>query len=241
MHPCFSKTADDVTITFDATQGNGALVGTSPVYAHLGVITNQSSSPSDWKHVTTTWGVADPVGAMTNAGANLWTKSFNIKSFFNIQPGETVQSLAMVFRSTDGSKVGRATDGSDIFYTVYPDNIGLQTAIVTPTAELLLTTAGSQIPVKAASTNPATLSLYDNGSPVYTTNGTLLETTLTAANGVHTVEVVAEANGDSDTARFTYIVPASQAPENPPAGTQYGINYIDDTTVRLQLYAPENK
>ncbi|MEZ4942117.1 MAG: alpha-amylase family glycosyl hydrolase [Saprospiraceae bacterium] len=236
--PVFPKTADDVTITFDATQGNGALVGTSPVYAHLGVITNLSTSPSDWKHVTTTWGVADPVGAMTNAGANLWTKSFNIKSFFNIQPGEEVQSLAMVFRNADGSKVGRATDGSDIFYPVYPDDIGLQTAIVTPASELLLTTAGSQVPVKAASTVTANLTLYDNGVQVFNTTGALLETSITAANGVHKVEVVAEANGDRDTAGFIYIVPAMQAPENPPAGTQYGINYVDDTTVRLQLYAP---
>jgi hypothetical protein len=55
--PVFPKTDDDVTITFDATQGNGALAGVSPVYAHAGVITNQSNSPSDWKYVKTTWGV----------------------------------------------------------------------------------------------------------------------------------------------------------------------------------------
>lgn len=239
--PVFPKVNDDVTITFDASQGNGALNGTAPVYAHMGVITNLSTSPSDWKHVSTTWGTADPLGAMTNAGPNLWAKSFNIKTFFNIQPGETVKQLAFVFRNTDGSIVGRATDGSDIFYTVYPDNFGLQTVIVSPNSQLLLTTSSSTIPVKAAASIPASMTLYDNGTSVASNTGTLLETTLTAASGVHKIELIAEAGNEKDTSSFTYIVPATQTPQDPPAGTVYGINYIDDQTVRLQLYAPSKQ
>jgi glycosidase len=239
--PVFPKTDDNVTITFDATQGNGALAGVSPVYAHLGVITNLSNSPSDWKYVKTTWGIADPAAAMTNAGANLWTKSFNIRSFFGVPQGETVQKLAFVFRDSSGGKVGRAADGGDIFYTVYPDNFGLQTVLITPSSSPLLATAGSNIPVRAAASVSANLVLYDNGAQVATGAGTLLETNLTAATGVHTVEFVAEAGAERDTARFVYIVPAPQTPENPPAGTAYGINYVNDQTVRLQLYAPNKQ
>lgn len=239
--PVFPKTDDDVTITFDATQGNGALAGVSPVYAHAGVITSQSSSPTDWKYVKTTWGVADPVGAMTNAGANLWTKSFNIRSFFGIPQGEEVLRLAFVFRNTNGSVVGRAADGSDIYYTVYPDNIGLQTILLSPTTSPLLATLGGSIPVRAAASLSANLRLYDNGVQVANTTGALLETNITAAAGVHTVEFVAEAGGERDTARFVYIVPAPQTPQNPPAGTAYGINYVDAQTVRLQLYAPNKQ
>ncbi|MFM8490159.1 MAG: hypothetical protein ACKOCH_27775, partial [Bacteroidota bacterium] len=41
--PVFPNVDDNVTIYYNATQGNGALSGVSPVYAHLGVITNLST------------------------------------------------------------------------------------------------------------------------------------------------------------------------------------------------------
>ncbi len=236
--PVFPRVDDDVTITYDATQGNGALVGVAPVYAHMGVITSQSTSPNDWRYVKTTWGIADPVGLMQPAGPNLWTKTFNIRTFFGIPPGEQVLRLAFVFRNANGSIVGRATDGSDIFYPVYPDNMGLQTALLVPSTSPVLTTAGSRLTVRAAASQTAQLRLYDNDVLVASATGTLLETSLTAGSGVHTVAFVAEAGTQSDTARFMYIAPLPQASENPPAGTQYGINYIDAQTVRLQLYAP---
>ena len=50
--PALPTDADGVEIIFDATQGNGGLAGyTGDVYAHTGVITNNSSSTSDWKYV----------------------------------------------------------------------------------------------------------------------------------------------------------------------------------------------
>ncbi|MEQ1744218.1 MAG: alpha-amylase family glycosyl hydrolase [Saprospiraceae bacterium] len=235
--PVFPKTDDNVTITYDATQGNGALAGITPVYAHMGVITSQSSSPSDWKYVKTTWGTADPVGAMTNAGANFWTKTFNIRAFFGIPAGESVLKLAFVFRNTDGSVVGRATGGFDIFYEVYPDNFGLQTLLLTPSTSPVLTSLGGSIPVRAAASLAGSLRLFDNGVQVASAIGTLMETTLTASTGVHTVEFVAEAGAEKDTSRFVYLVPVNLPAQNPPAGTNYGINYVDAQTVRLQLYA----
>ena len=41
VDPAFPTQNDTVTITFDATEGNGALVGFVPVYAHTG-ITNKN-------------------------------------------------------------------------------------------------------------------------------------------------------------------------------------------------------
>ncbi len=236
--PVFPRLDDDVTITYDATLGNAALVGVSPVYAHMGVITSQSTSPNDWRYVKTTWGIADPVGLMQSAGPNLWTKTFNVRSFFGIPQGEQVLKLAFVFRNANGSIVGRATDGSDIFYPIYPDNLGLQTALLAPASSPVLTSAGSSLTVRAAASLPASLRLYDNGSLVTSTTGTLLETSITAGSGVHTVEFVAEAGNDTDTARFVYIAPLNLPSQNPPAGTEYGINYVDAQTVRFQLYAP---
>ncbi|MBL7779990.1 MAG: hypothetical protein JNM22_02150, partial [Saprospiraceae bacterium] len=136
--PFFPTQTGNVTIYYNATQGNAALVGVSPVYAHMGVITTASTSMTDWKHVVTTWGNADPVGAMQLESPNVWRKTINIATFFNIQPGETVLKLAFVFRNQSGSIVGRAADGSDIFYNVYPDNAPLQTQFLTPATPALV-------------------------------------------------------------------------------------------------------
>ncbi|MBT5508056.1 MAG: hypothetical protein HOK17_13140 [Flammeovirgaceae bacterium] len=55
--PLFPSDLSSVTITFDATKGTGGLAGFSgEIYAHTGVITNQSTSSTDWKYVKTNWG-----------------------------------------------------------------------------------------------------------------------------------------------------------------------------------------
>jgi len=241
--PVFPNADDNVTITFDATQGNGALAGVSPVWGHFGVITNLSTGPSDWKHVTTSWGLNNAAAQMTNAGPNLWNKSFNINTFFNIPANETVLKLACVFRDASGNTVGRAADGGDILYEVYPVNAPLQTLLLSPTASLFLANIGQPILVKAASSSPATLFLYDNGIQIATTsNAELLQHTLNVSTtGIHKVEFVATNATESDTSTFSYIVPGNVVSQDPPAGTEWGINYLTNTSVRLALYAPNKQ
>jgi len=56
FEPSFATQNDTLTLTFDATQGNGELAGFSgDVYLHTGLITDKSSSPSDWKYVQSGW------------------------------------------------------------------------------------------------------------------------------------------------------------------------------------------
>lgn len=237
--PVFPEQSGDVDIFFDATQGNGALVGVSPVYAHMGVIT---SAGNGWQHVMTTWGIADPVGAMQNVSPNIWKKTINIQQFFNIQAGETVYSLSFVFRNQSGSIVGRAADGSDIFYNVYPDNAPLQTVFLEPASPSLVVAENDQIPVKAAASQTGTLTLYDNGTSISTLEGDLLETTLTATGvGLHEISFVANTGAAQDTSVFSYVIPANLPAQDPPAGSEWGINYVDNTTVRLVLFAPEKE
>ena len=241
--PVFPNQDDNVTITFDATQGNAALLGVSPVYAHLGVITTQSQSASDWKFVATTWAVNNTAAQMSSAGTNLWTKTFNINTFFNLPANETVLKLAFVFRNTGGTTVGRASDGGDIFYEVYPQNTPLQTLLLTPTAPLFLANIGQPIQVKAASSAPASLKLLDNGNQIATgSNVELLQHTLNVStSGVHKVDFIAATANEADTSTFTYIVPGNVVSQDPPAGTAWGINYISSTAVRLALYAPNKQ
>ena len=232
--PVFPAVTDLVTVYFNAAQGNMALAGFSgTVYMHTGVITNQSVSPTDWKHVTTTWGVADPVGVMTLVSPNLYKKTFTINTFYGITGGETVLKMAFVFRNQDGSKVGRAADGSDIYYDVSPANSPLLTTLVQPTAGLLLVNIGSQIVVKGAASKTAALTLLDNGNQLASANGLTLDYTLTVgAAGLHRVDFIAAAGAEHDTSSFNYLVPAPIVSQDLPAGAKPGITYLNGQSVR---------
>ena len=238
--PVFPVETDNVTIYFHADQGNGALNNfAGPIYAHTGVITNLSTSGSDWKHVQTTWGIADPKGLMTFVAPNLWSISFNIKSFYGIPANETVLKLAFVFRNASGGTVGRAADGSDIYYDVYPDDGALRTKFITPVATSFLTTAAQNISVNAVASETASLRILDNGNEIASASSTTsIQTNISAGNGFHEVMFIATTAIAADTSVFTYLTPAVQTPQDPPTGTELGINYIDDQTVRLALYAP---
>jgi hypothetical protein len=51
FQPTFVTANDTVTVIYDASLGNGELVGVSKVYAHTGVITNASATNTDWRPI----------------------------------------------------------------------------------------------------------------------------------------------------------------------------------------------
>lgn len=239
VSPIFPQQNSTVTIIYDATEGNGALVGLSPVYGHIGVITDQSTSPTDWKYVQGSWGTPDPDVLMTDLGNNKHSITYNISSFHGVPGGETVEKMAFVFRNADGTTVGRASDGSDIYYDVYSANSGLLTAILSPNSNSLIYEIGDNIAIAAAASLNATLTIYDNGNQLFQTTGTDLNYSLpVTTGGNHTVTFEAMTATETSTQTFNYTVNPSQNIQDPPAGTKMGINYIDATTVVLSLYAP---
>ena len=130
--PAFPVQSDSVVIIFDATQGNAGLMGyTGDVYAHTGVITTQSSSPSDWKHAPT-WGDNSPKYKLERIATDLYELKIapSIDEYYSILPGEAVTELAFVFRSSDNSREGKTETGGDIFYPVY--KAGMNVSIINP-------------------------------------------------------------------------------------------------------------
>jgi hypothetical protein len=54
--PFFASPNDSIIVQFDASEGNGALKSiTGDIYAHTGIITALSTSPTDWKYVKAQW------------------------------------------------------------------------------------------------------------------------------------------------------------------------------------------
>lgn len=237
--PVFPKVSDNVTITFNATEGNGALTGISPVYAHAGLITSESQNPSDWKHVQGTWGTPDPKVLMTSLGNNRHSISYNIKDFYGVNDGETVESLAFVFRNATGSVVGRATDGSDIFYPVYPDDVAFQSVLLSPESPSLALFQNEVLYIKGATSQDADLYLLDNQNYLYHTYGNLIEFNLNVQEpGNHEVCFIAIRGTDTLTQCFNYTVIVNVQQEDPPAGREYGLTILNDSTTYFQLYAP---
>jgi glycosidase len=236
--PAFPAQNDTVTIIYDATEGNGALTGVVPVYAHAGLITNQSTSPTDWRHVQGNWGTADASVLMTNLGNNLHKIEYHMPSFYGFGSSVVVQRMAFVFRNASGSIVGRDPNGSDIYYDVYPANAGLIAQFLAPETTQLIN-SGDSLEFVVAATQKSNFKIYDNGTLVYQDSTKQDNFYLSStAGGIHTVVLQAEYD---TTAVYDTAYYAVQGPLNVgvlPGGMEQGINELNDTTVFFKLYAP---
>jgi glycosidase len=241
LDPAFPTVNDVITITYDATQGNGALIGQSQVYCHAGLITSSSTSPTNWQYVQGNWGTVDPQVAMTNIGNNKHTITIDIDQFYGFPAGTNVLQLAFVFRNANGTIVGRAEDGSDIYYDIYPVNAGLLASFFHPSANTILD-LNQQLQISAAANQLATLTLKEDGQVLQTLSGSnQLNYNLTATNpGTHLLEFVADNGTEQIVDSAYYTVNPIVIPQDAPySNLVNGINYINDTTVVLQLFAPE--
>jgi 1,4-alpha-glucan branching enzyme len=242
INPPFATANDNgVVITYDASQGSAGLLGENTIYAHTGVITSASTSGSDWRYVLTNWTTNLPKALLTRVGtSNRYTLNIgNIKAYYGIPSGETVLRLAFVFRNTDGTKTGKTAAGGDILIDI---NQGIFQAKVNSPQKGSFFNLSDSFTVSATSSAPANLILYANGTQVAQVTGasSLTYKNTLAAFGNSRLNLVLEGNSNGTKSYdSSYIMPRL----NPiiaaaPAGIIDGINYINDSTVTLQLFAP---
>ena len=170
--PAYFRDTDQVTLTFDAAQGNAGLKDyVGPIYVYTGVITDQSTSSSDWKHVkSSSFNAADPAAELTALGNNKYSITLTPRTFYpNVGANEKILKLAMVFRNADGSKSGRATGGADIFVDVTQNNATCRPASprrAAPRAVPCSSPVAAASTVTASASAAATLTLSLNGAQV---------------------------------------------------------------------------
>ncbi len=238
--PLFPTANDVVTITYDATQGTGQLAGVTPVYIHTGVITDVSA-PGEWRYVVGNWGVADPTLEMTDIGNNLHQLTFHIRDYYDVPESEEILEMAFVFRNADGSLEGKTEDGMDIFVPVYPDNT-FSVSFTNPIETEFFVSPNEMILVSAVASASANFLLYIDNILIYQAAGTELNYNLQAGlSGTHEVRVVAEADGVTAEDVFRYTVNPNVNIEEVPAGSDLGLNELNDNTLRLVLYAPDKE
>jgi glycosidase len=240
LNPAIVTQNDSVTITFDATLGNGALTGVSPIYMHTGVITNMSATFTNWRYVQGNWGTADPNVLMTPIGNNKHQKKIHINSFYGVPANETVLALAFVFRNTDGSIVGRSASGTDIFVPISQG--GFVAFINSHLNRQYLYSQGDTMKLEMVASTASTIDLLMDGTLIATDSAsTSFSFDLHTANyttGFH--ELVMKANNGTQSVydTVTYLSRTGTPIGVIPAYGEEGLKALNDSTMYFQLRAP---
>lgn len=237
--PTLPSADDTVTIIYDATLGNGALAGFSgDVYAHTGVITDKSTSLSDWKYVTSSWGTTAANVKMTSLGNDRYQLKYHMRNYYGVPMTDTIKQMAFVFRDGPGNTVGRAADGSDMYVDVAQAGLGL--VILNPANPQNIVDQGGSLNIVIGGNSADTLRLFINQVEVSKTPNASLSYTFNG-NTVGFYRITATAEGSGKTLMDStglYVRDPNPPVAALPAGVRDGINYINDTTVILSLYAP---
>lgn len=238
--PLFVTSEDTITIIFDATEGNGELAGaTPPIYAHTGVITDMSTNPNDWRYVQGDWGTADANVLMQSLGGDKYQIKYHIRSYYGVPLGEEITHLAFVFRNTNGSKVGRATDGSDIFLPL--SQPGLSATFSAPTDLPYFAELGETFAVKVEAVAADNIELFVDNVSVASSATSPLNYNLTVSD-TDPKWVKYVVSNDTESVADSFFCVVNEVTVLPlPTGIQDGINYINDETVVLSLYAPQKE
>jgi 1,4-alpha-glucan branching enzyme len=257
FEPSFATQNDTITLTFDATEGNGDLAGfTGDVYLYTGLITDKSINSSDWKYVLPTggssgtgWDAYPENVKLTSLGNDIWEFTYpsSVREFYNVAAGDDVEQITLLFRgTTDASgnpdKVGRAVGGDDIFVELFKNVVSVQ--FLDPIEATKLNT-NEEFEVVGLGNSPAgdlNLSLKLNGSEVAQTSSsdTLKYTFSSAMEGDYTFTLIGDDGFDGiDSTSVTFIVSDGAEFAARPQGLEDGITYGEDgTSVTLSLFAP---
>ncbi|MFM2286499.1 MAG: hypothetical protein RLZZ543_1996 [Bacteroidota bacterium] len=259
LSPSVATPEDAVTLTFDATLGNGQLAGASAVYLHHGVVSN-SPNGTNWSNVIGNWGQDDGIGEMTAVPGqpNKWQITFgpSIRSYFNVPVGTNIFRIAAVLRSADGTVKGTmpagtypwgtVTSSGDIFINLSVPNYAV---FVAPSATETFATSGQNITISGAASAAVTSMklLLDEGSGftevASVTSGTSISYAYSASQSVNLgIRITATINGENVMIQKSHSVLLTNTTVTAalPQGIRKGINYdiTDPTKVTLVLEAP---
>lgn len=236
--PYFATPEDSIVIIYDASKGNAGLTNVFPIYAHTGVITTESTGPSDWRYVKTNWGQNTPETQLTFVGGTKWKIAFKIRQYYNVPANETILQLAFVFRNAAGTLTGKTADGGDIFLPLSQPG---QTAAILQPAVSGIVAQNTSVPILAiGAAGTQTMKLYVNDAEVASVNNDSITYQLTASQvGKTRIKAVAIApGGGMGYDSVFYVVRGATPVQALPAGVKDGINYTSTTSATMVLYAP---
>ena len=241
-YPEFPTDSDSIEIYFDAKQatGRGTELNsyTGDLYAHTGIITSKSNN--NWKNVIGTWGDNSVQPKLIYLANGLYKLVIgNPRKFYKgtgsntLTPDEIIYKLMFVFRTPDGTK--QTEDLSiDIFET------GIQVKIISPEAFPVYPEIFDTANIIITANNADTVKLLINDILIKTvTTDTLTANLITNTLGKKKIKIISSSQSYSAKIdSFDYYVRDKIEVQELPANVKPGINYIDDNTVTLAIYAP---
>ncbi len=230
--PQYPFASQSVTIYFDAT-GTGLQGYSGDVYAHTGVILEGNSA---WQHVIGSWGENSSQPKLTKISADHYKFEISpsINSFYSIPTNDTVKKMAFVFRSSDGKQ-----QTADLFVDVYPPVLSADFSDLSKDA---IYSVGDNVPVKVVSLLADTIELFVADTLYAKVHSTVLDTVVPAKNQGQ-ISLKARVFNQTDTVNTDsyFFVRKDNVIADLPANMKDGINYVDNSTVVLVLYAPDKK
>ena len=236
--PNYVTASDSITIIYNASQGNAALAGADSVWIHTGLITDRSTSTSDWHYKKRPYAFPDSVVLMDKIAPNVFRLKFKVNSWYGFNAQEKVRALAMVFRNRAGTQVGKNADGSDIIIPLYAS--GFSAKFTNPISSYVIRGQNQTVPITVSTTQNAFINVFVDGVLQGQTSSTnTFNVNVSSGNyGVHWVRFVAESGVNIVKDSIRIITQTPQVVQNPPSGIGNGINQLNDSTVILCLLAP---
>lgn len=227
--PQFPVASQSVTLTFDAT-GTDLAGETTAIYAHTGVSLDNGSV---WQHVIGSWGNNTNQPQLTKVSANIYTLDITptVNDFYSVTGGENVDGINIVFRNAAGDK-----QTSDLYAQIYSET----NIFITNPDSTKIYSSGDNVQIDAVALYATSMSLYVNNNLITTVSDNSLSYTYTASqSGVNEIKITAT-DGSTNLEKLShFFVRATNTVQDlPSTDLKDGINYIDDNTVTLVLYAP---
>lgn len=238
--PEFPTVNDSLVIFFNANEitGRGKELATysGTVDVHTGVLTNKSSDSDDWKYVIAGWdqNIAKAQCIKVSAGVYKLIIGFPLEyySITNLSSDEKVEKLAFVLRASN-----RSIQTDNLYLDIYEE--GLKLKILEPVNLPIYPETGEKINFKATSESADSIAMFLNDSYLTSTSNDTIDYEITAAGtGRKWVKFTVYKNGEELSDSTHFYVRDAVTVEDMPAGIETGINYIDNSTVTLAIFAP---
>jgi len=229
LSPAYPTADDEVTLTLDVTDTDLENYA-GEIYAHTGV--------NEWDHVIGDWGNNDNQPMLTALGDNKFELLItpDIRQFYGASQSEVLTRMCFVFRAGDGS----AQTSPDIFLDIYES---LTARFVLPEEETVYKESGESIEVEAAGPFSENMELLINGEIVASSTSTTINYQIDITDiypdwELQEAIVNAHSAGTTESDTFWFARRPSPNIAAVPDGMVDGINYIDDNTVLLSIFAP---
>jgi hypothetical protein len=219
-----------VTITFDSSKESKLGYYTGDLYAHTGV---KIEGETDWQHVIESWGNNTTQPKLTNKGNGIYELVItpSVVSFYAVPANEKITQMAFVFRSADGN-----TQTNDLFVNVYEEGLVVE---ITEPNNIEILEKNVALTISAQASISSDLKLFLDETLLIQNTGSEISVNYSFTES-GTFWLIAEAFANEETVRDSMRVFVRDEIINEPKPTSYkkGINYPDDTSAALVLWAP---